>query len=181
MFTILKNWWIRWRGQSPIVTVAVTTKPEIPPIAAWTLDDRSAKNISSLDGKTAKLATELLRRLHHKGYTFKAIDGFRSREQQDRLYAQGRTTAGKIVTKAKGGYSWHNFGLAFDIALFDGKTIIWDSPAYTTAGKIGEEIGLKWGGRFKTLVDKPHFERPNGRTLAQMRVSEYGKTRYFPA
>jgi peptidoglycan L-alanyl-D-glutamate endopeptidase CwlK len=39
------------------------------------------------------------------------------------LYAIGRTKPGKKVTKAKGGTSYHNYGLAFDIYPFiNGKT-----------------------------------------------------------
>ena len=37
--------------------------------------------------------------------------------EQDALYAQGRTKAGSIVTKARGGQSYHNYGLAIDIVL----------------------------------------------------------------
>ena len=43
--------------------------------------------------------------------------GFRSTAQQDALFAQGRTTPGAIMTKAKGGQSAHNFGLAVDVTL----------------------------------------------------------------
>ena len=44
-------------------------------------------------------------------------DGYRSRAEQTKLYAQGRTSLGKIVTYAKAGQSPHNYGLAFDIAF----------------------------------------------------------------
>ena len=169
------SWWNRlWIGRkSPTHQVSAIMAQEIQ-ASQWTPDARSAKNIATLEPTTAKLATELLRRLSVKGHTFKVICGTRSIAEQDRLYAQGRTALGNIVTKAKGGYSWHNFGLAFDIALFDGRKVIWESPAYAEAGQIGEQLGLVWGGRFKTLVDKPHFQRPIGKTLAQMRKWPHG-------
>jgi peptidoglycan L-alanyl-D-glutamate endopeptidase CwlK len=57
---------------------------------------------------------------------------------------------------------------AFDIVLLkDGKGH-WDvkvsvnkniKPDYIEAGEIGESVGLKWGGRFKS-PDYPHFEQP---------------------
>ena len=37
--------------------------------------------------------------------------------EQDALYAQGRTKGGLKVTNAKGGQSYHNYGLAIDIVL----------------------------------------------------------------
>jgi peptidoglycan L-alanyl-D-glutamate endopeptidase CwlK len=55
---------------------------------------------------------------------------------------------------------------AFDIVITKDKKAIWDikvdvnqnqRPDYFEAGKIGESVGLKWGGRFKT-PDYPHFE-----------------------
>ena len=42
---------------------------------------------------------------------------YRSFDEQNHLYAQGRTKPGKIVTYAKGGQSYHNFGLAFENKL----------------------------------------------------------------
>ena len=41
----------------------------------------------------------------------------RTFKEQDDLYSQGRTRPGKIVTNAKGGDSYHNYGLAIDIVL----------------------------------------------------------------
>lgn len=60
----------------------------------------------------------------------------------------------------------NNKARAFDIAIMDGKNVSWDLkvdvnrdqiPDYRQAGKIGESVGLKWGGRFKS-PDMPHFE-----------------------
>lgn len=51
----------------------------------------------------------------------RVTSGFRSIEEQNKLYAQGRTTKGKIVTNAKGGESMHQYGIAFDYC-FVGET-----------------------------------------------------------
>ena len=91
--------------------------------------------------------------------------GLRTWEQQDRLYAKGRTTPplGRqhIVTNAKGGQSYHNFALAFDVVILDdrGKPI-WDAehPAWQRVGKIGKSVGLAWGGDWTSLKDLAHFE-----------------------
>lgn len=93
-------------------------------------------------------------------------EGDRSFEKQNKLYAQGRTTPGKIVTYAKGGSSYHNYGLAFDFAIIANSTESWDTkvdtnenqiPDYTEVGEIGESLGLEWGGRFH-MKDYPHFQ-----------------------
>lgn len=160
---------------SPQPTPASTAKPTSESKAsAWQADPRSEKNLATLEPTTAKLAREHLRRLHAEGLNFKITSGTRTFAEQAKIYAQGRTAPGKIVTRAKPGSSWHNFGVAYDITLFSGKNPVWESPKYTRAGEIGEELGLRWGGRFKSLVDRPHFERPLGLTLAQAR-SKYPK------
>ena len=61
----------------------------------------------------------------------------RTYAEQNELYAQGRTKPGPIVTKAKGGYSNHNFATAFyDIGIFspDGKHYLDESPDYQRCG-----------------------------------------------
>ncbi len=93
---------------------------------------------------------------------------WRSNEEQNELYAQGRTKPGKIVTRARAGQSAHNYTVggkpaskAFDIVpLVNGKPC-WDAKneAWAKAGKIGMDLGLLWYGRpgapFKEF---PHFQ-----------------------
>jgi peptidoglycan L-alanyl-D-glutamate endopeptidase CwlK len=99
--------------------------------------------------------------------------GVRTTEYQNSLYAQGRTTPGKIVTNCKGGYSPHNYGLAFDFVLLTNGRVDWDSrnKNWEKAGKIGESIGLTWGGRWRApyMVDLPHFEYMFGLSITDLR------------
>jgi peptidoglycan L-alanyl-D-glutamate endopeptidase CwlK len=114
--------------------------------------------------------------------------------EQNALYSQGRTKLfddkGKrlgIVTKAKGGQSIHNFGLALDIVLLkdsnnDGKfeSATWETNIdFDKDGKsdwmevvnILKSHGWTWGGDWKSFKDAPHFEKPLGysiRTLLDM-------------
>jgi peptidoglycan L-alanyl-D-glutamate endopeptidase CwlK len=91
----------------------------------------------------------------------------RTFEEQAELFAIGRTKPGDIVTNAKAGESWHNFGLALDVVpLVNGKAI-WDSPFWNRIGELGKQVGLFWGGDFKSFKDKPHFEFHPNLTLAQ--------------
>lgn len=159
-------------SSQPSCTPAQPTKKTLSESQAseWQADPRSQRNIDGLDPLTAKLATEHLRRLAAEGLTFKVTSGTRTMAQQAALYAQGRTAPGAVVTKARPGYSWHNFGTAYDLTLFSGKNPIWESPKYLRAGEIGKELGLEWGGEWRTFKDIPHFQRPLGVTLAQARA-----------
>lgn len=101
------------------------------------------------------------------------VEGLRTIQQQNDLYAQGRTKPGKIVTKAKGGSSFHNYGIAFDFALLydkDGngsyETLVWDenNPHWKQVVKAFEIKAWFWGGNFSTIHDAPHLEKTFGNT-----------------
>ncbi|HNX92795.1 MAG TPA: M15 family metallopeptidase, partial [Syntrophomonas sp.] len=59
---------------------------------------------------------------------------------------------------ARAGYSNHNFGIAFDIGVFEGNKYLGESPKYKAVGMLGMDIGLEWGGSWKSIVDEPHFQ-----------------------
>lgn len=87
-------------------------------------------------------------------------EGTRSFSEQQKVFDQGRTTPGAVVTKARPGDSFHQYGLAFDAvpkAYKDMKDWNPSGPAWLTIGQIGEGLGLHWGGRWST-PDEPHFE-----------------------
>jgi peptidoglycan L-alanyl-D-glutamate endopeptidase CwlK len=92
------------------------------------------------------------------GIQIKVISGTRSFEEQDALFAKGRTAPGPKVTNARGGFSNHNFGIAFDIGVFSGNRYLPESPKYKAVGVLGMELGLEWGGNWTTIVDQPHFQ-----------------------
>jgi peptidoglycan L-alanyl-D-glutamate endopeptidase CwlK len=130
------------------------------------IDRRSEKTIKELDPVVKSYARELVRRAAAKGIDIKVISGYRSIEEQERLYCQGRNIPecrglykpGPIVTNAKGGESNHNFRIAFDIGVFQGTKYLPRSPHYTEVGKIGRSLGLEWGGDWTTFKDQPHFQ-----------------------
>src|SRR5207253_9905142 len=104
------------------------------------------------------LARALIESAATIGIAIKIISGTRTFAEQDALYEQGRTKSGRIVTNARGGYSNHNFGIAFDIGVFEGGRYLDESPAYKAVGAIGMKLGLEWGGNWKTIQDEPHFQ-----------------------
>lgn len=135
-------------------------------------DDRTEKNLSTLTAATQQVARKFMeaanKAVNHRGLVVKIISGTRTYEEQNTLFAQGRTRAGKIVTKARGGYSNHNFGVAFDIGVFDGGSYKGEHGAYKSLGPLGESCGLEWGGRWK-FCDEPHYQLP-GLNMAKLRA-----------
>lgn len=96
---------------------------------------------------------------------------YRTFEEQDELYAQGRTKPGKIVTNARAGESYHNYGLAIDVVEikpYFGYEKGYDQKRWSLIGKEGKAMGFEWGGDFKTLVDKPHLQMTFGYSEGQL-------------
>jgi len=122
------------------------------------VDERSEKNIATLLPEVRPIARALVQKAASNGIQIKVISGLRSYEEQDALYAQGRTTPGNIVTNVKGGHSNHNFGIAFDIGVFSGTQYLPESPQYQAVGVLGMDLGLEWGGSWTSIVDQPHFQ-----------------------
>lgn len=105
------------------------------------------------------------------------VQGLRTFAEQDAIYAQGRTAPGKIVSNAKGGYSNHNYGLAFDFCLLHkDKSISWSLHEDLDADGIADWMevvsafkaaGFAWGGDWKSIKDYPHIEKTFGLSVAQ--------------
>ena len=134
--------------------------PGAQPPAATTgrVDDRSEKVIATLLPEVQPYARALVTKAGVDGITIKVISGLRTYDEQNDLYAQGRTKPGKIVTNARGGFSNHNFGIAFDVGVFEGSQYLDESPKYKAVGVLGMDLGLEWGGNWKTIQDEPHFQ-----------------------
>jgi peptidoglycan L-alanyl-D-glutamate endopeptidase CwlK len=122
------------------------------------VDDRSEKVIATLLPEVQPYARALVTKAGADGITIKVISGLRTYDEQNDLYAQGRTKPGKIVTNARGGFSNHNFGIAFDVGVFEGSQYLDESPKYKAVGVLGMDLGLEWGGNWKTIQDEPHFQ-----------------------
>lgn len=105
--------------------------------------------------------------------------------EQDALYAQGRTKPGAKVTNAKGGQSYHNYGMAIDIVLLkdrDGngtfETASWETNVDFDGDGVADWIevvnifkrhGWEWGGDWK-FTDKPHFQKTMGLSIATLQT-----------
>lgn len=140
---------------------------------------RTIENLGSLNRKAlAKFEPffqEVEAFLAPKNVRVEVISGLRSWTAQAALYAQGRTKPGRIVTKARPGSSWHNYGLAIDLGLFS-EGIYLDERApgradilYKQIGAIAAKHGIEWAGNWKSFTETPHFQITFGLTLSAAR------------
>ena len=126
-------------------------------------------DINLLEPTTRAMCQDFLQRCAMQTIAVRVTQTLRTIAEQDALYAQGRTTPGKIVTQARGGQSAHNFGAAFDICFRGADPYPNDDALWARVGGIGEDAGLAWGGRWQpTHRDMPHFERADWRALRQL-------------
>jgi peptidoglycan L-alanyl-D-glutamate endopeptidase CwlK len=118
----------------------------------------SSNDLNSLNPQVAALARRFLDLTRSNQLDVRIYNAFRSWDEQDRLFAQGRWTPGNIVTNARGGDSYHNWGLAFDAAPYENGKMSTDTKKFIRIGHLGQQVGLEWGGTFKSLVDYPHYQ-----------------------
>jgi len=151
---------------------AAAPTPAPDPVVAPAPDDPLLKIAPVLAGK----ARSLIEGCRTAGVTLRISQALRTWGEQDALYAQGRTAPGVIRTYARGGESFHNFGMAFDIVLLESGRVTWDARhrGWRVAGEIGTGLGLLWGGNWKSLKDLPHFEMRGQLTLRDCRSLHTG-------
>ncbi|HVI07001.1 MAG TPA: M15 family metallopeptidase [Candidatus Binatia bacterium] len=85
----------------------------------------------------------------------------RTWSEQDALYAEGRTEPGKEVTKARGGWSAHNFGYAVDLVPeeIEPGQADWNlkHPVWQKMLQVAPTVGLAEGAQWRSFPDNPHF------------------------
>lgn len=149
------------------------------------------RDVTQLHPRLQEKFKLLQKKCAQKGITIRATECLRTAKEQDALYAKGRTAPGHKVTNARGkdAKSMHQWGVAVDIVIDmdadkDGDIDIKDLynvKLLNVVGKIGESIGLEWGGSWKSIVDKPHFQLPDwGSTPAKLKA-KYGTPAKFIA
>lgn len=102
----------------------------------------------------------LLRNCLSRGAEYRVTCGLRTTKEQDALYAQGRTTPGKIVTNAKGGQSHHNYGCAVDFVRIIHDSASWAKDSYKILADEARKLGLESGYYWTSFSDAPHVQLP---------------------
>lgn len=128
------------------------------PAGVPAVDAVSASRLADVVPALASRVERLMIALHTVGVPVRVTAGRRTLEEQRRLYAQGRTTPGPIVTWTLA--SKHLEGRAVDLVWRTRDGVSWDGP-WEMLGAMAEELGLRWGGRW-SRPDKPHLELPEG-------------------
>jgi len=132
----------------------------------------ASRRLEDLHPDLMPLCKEHIAQCQHEGIDIIITCTFRSPEEQNRLYGQGRTSPGAIVTNAKGGQSAHNYMLpngkfaskAYDVVPLRGGKCIWgtkghDGEIWKKVGEIGMNLGLNWyGAPGSKFLEYAHFQ-----------------------
>ena len=146
------------------------------------------RGIDKLHPELQVCVNKFLEECKKQGLNVLITETLRTQAEQEKLYAQGRTEPGKIVTNCRGYQSPHCWGVAFDFCR-NKKGWEYDNTNgfFDKVGRIAEtmfnntEYDLFWGGDFRTFVDKPHVEMkkylPNNST--NWLIDNYGTPEEF--
>ncbi len=132
-------------------------------------EKRNEGILSQLHPTVAEMGHRWLDALSNIGIEVLLTSGYRSNQEQTKLYAQGRTTPGPIVTFAKAGQSYHNWRLAFDFVPVGPKGEAQWSGDFELPARIAKQIGFEWGGSWgKPKTDKPHLQYTFGLSIQDL-------------
>ncbi|WP_182004780.1 peptidoglycan-binding protein [Priestia aryabhattai] len=133
--------------------------------------DRSELKLKGVHGTIRDMSLELIKKAYNQKIYVVITQGFRSIAEQNALYAQGRTTGGSVVTNARGGYSFHNYGLAVDFVLLnESKQPVWNvNDKWMSVVRMATGMGFSSGAYWSSFKDYPHLELTFGLSLAQLR------------
>lgn len=126
------------------------------------IDEKSAAQIATLKPEARGVMSSFMARAKawakSNGLDVFINEGYRTPERQAELYAQGRTKSGPIVTNAKPGQSRHQSARAIDVVITKNGKAVDKKEIWRQLGRIGKEMGLEWGGDFKSIYDPEHFQ-----------------------
>ena len=140
------------------------------------MDDITLKRIETIHPKYRSELIHIYKEICEKltsRWECRFTSVFRSNADQDKLFAQKPK-----VTNARGGESFHNYGLAVDVCLIGPAGASWDINAdYDRDGMadwhemvcVFKKYGWTWGGDWVGFKDCPHFQRDSGLTIPELK------------
>lgn len=135
-----------------------------------------SRKLTDLTPLVQGMAEQWLALCAERGYDVLVTQTRRSFDEQGRLYAQGRTTPGKVVTNARPGDSLHNYDCALDFVPMRHGKPVWGSSTtedrglWYAIGSLAEAIGFEWSGRWTgKLRELCHIQFTSGKTLDQLK------------
>ncbi|MFE6074907.1 M15 family metallopeptidase [Paenibacillus sp. NPDC057886] len=157
--------WLQQKGDTYDIWPRTNVQEEVP--------------ITGLHPVVAESEKLLVRKAARRGIEVVITHDFRSIEEQDALYNQGRSIAGNVVTNAKGGESYHNYGLAIDFALRTPEgDVVWDMERddngngkadWLEVVELAKELGFTWGGDWANFPDYPHLQMDFGLSINDLK------------
>lgn len=136
---------------------ATQSKEVTDTIIHYSLTQDTADKIKLLHPAVRQRFYNFVREIQERlGYNVKITSSYRTFADQIRLHNEN-------ASNAKPGYSFHNFGMAIDINLQKGNTVIKKASSKSDWQKSGvlevaEKNGLSWGGEFSNYYDPVHFD-----------------------
>lgn len=137
-----------------------------------------SREVKDLQGEFRKLAENWLTLCKEAGLDILLTCTLRSWDEQDALYAKGRTVMGegatpvkrpmgRIVTNAKGGQSAHQYGLALDFVIMDKGKPDWSGTS--DAWNQAIDLAQKHGMQSLRPMESAHLQHPNWKQLAGLK------------
>jgi len=137
----------------------------------------SSRSLEVLHPTVKRMAQDFLQRCAADDIDLLVTCTFRDAEEQNRLYARGRTVlwenGAKVrkVTNAKAGQSFHNYRLALDVVPLRGGKPVWgtagaDGLLWQRVGAHGKAAGLEWAGDWLRFKEMAHFQFTGGHPLS---------------
>jgi len=104
-----------------------------------------------------------------KGIELAVVETYRTHSKQNEYKSMG-----KNYTRSGGGKSKHQYGLAIDVVPIIDSVAQWDNiKLWRKVGVLGEQLGLRWGGRWKSLYDPGHFEWTGGLSSYHLAMGQW--------
>lgn len=124
------------------------------------MDDISERRLKEVYPGLAEKVRQMAEQLEQEGIDIRVTQSYRPWKEQEALYEQGRNAPGEIVTNAAPGHSWHQFGLAVDVAPLSPQGPDWNvsHPVWSRITSTGTGLGLVSGSQWRTFPDWPHFQ-----------------------
>jgi peptidoglycan L-alanyl-D-glutamate endopeptidase CwlK len=151
--------------------------------------NQSSRSLDALILPAKLKALEFIHACRMDGIDLLVTCTYRCAVDQNNLYAQGRTTPGRIVTNARAGESMHQYRVALDIVPLRHGKPVWglkgngidndpsdddtdDLELWQRVGLHGEAAGLEWAGRWPHFREYPHFQYTGGLKLADFKAGK---------
>jgi peptidoglycan LD-endopeptidase CwlK len=139
--------------------------------------DGDSRDLDDLHPIVERMARDFIARANRAGINILVTSTYRSIEVQNELFKRGRSILFEngrkvpIVTNARGGQSFHNYRLAFDVVPLRNGKPVWgtsgaDALLWARVGALGEAAGLEWAGRWRRFKEMAHFQFTGGHPLA---------------